>query len=70
MKDKKYHTLFLDLCRYAFFPINRNWIYDKWTTFTKQRIKMQYLNVPTILMGIMNTLDPVNTNNQVIFIPK
>jgi hypothetical protein len=31
---------------------------------------MQYINVPNIILGIANSLDPDNTNNQVILILK
>ena len=31
---------------------------------------MQYINAPNIILGIMNPLDPDNTNNQVILILK
>jgi hypothetical protein len=29
---------------------------------------MQYINAPNIILGKMNSLDPDNTNNQVILI--
>ena len=33
-------------------------------------LNMQYINAPTIILGIMKPLDPVNTNDQVILILK
>jgi hypothetical protein len=33
-------------------------------------LNMQYINVPNIILGIANSLDPDNTNNQVILILK
>jgi hypothetical protein len=33
-------------------------------------LNMQYINTPNIILGIMNPLDPNNTNNQVILILK
>jgi hypothetical protein len=31
-------------------------------------LNMQYINAPNIILGKMNSLDPDNTNNQVILI--